>query len=93
MATKRSIAKKPRRGRVILVGQRRFVSERPGKYVSTCRRWGIFHMMAGTVDAQWELFTLTASGDPDDYIEGSFSPYDFNHFAERGELKQLEGEE
>ena len=86
--------KRVRRGRWVIVDGVKFMSIRPGYYLSDCGRWAIVHMLAGLVNHQWELWTTQGRSDnnahnPVDLVElvdTGFSMGDFLYHVARGEL-------
>ena len=65
-----------------------FTAEGPGRYHSKCGRWGVFHMLAGRVDAQWELHRMTKDKLPGaDVIDYAITLGEIRFHAERGDFK------
>jgi hypothetical protein len=54
--------------RSIKVAGMLFTAEGPGRYLSKCGRYGIFHMLAGRLDQQWELHEVGKDGSINDLI-------------------------
>lgn len=68
--------------RTIKIDGIRFISERAGYYRSECGRWVLVHMLADTVNAQWELYTTDGKNDFGDLIDQGFAVVDIvNHVA------------
>ena len=65
-----------------------FTADGPGRYYSKCGRWGIFHMMAGTKESQWELHPVTKDGLPEAaLIDYAITMGEIKLHAERGYFK------
>jgi len=51
-----------------MVGGLCFVAGGDGHWYSTCGRFGIFHMLRGTMQATWELTTLRFDREMGEYL-------------------------
>jgi hypothetical protein len=78
------IMKRARRERSVTVSGVLFLATGDGHYRSKCGRWAIYHVMRGTRDEQWELYTCAPSNDMDDLIDSGIRLADILAHAERG---------
>ena len=56
-------------------GPHKFTCNHPGEWISSCGKYGVYHMMAGTSQAQWEVYK--ADEGQEDPLDGDMIAYHF----------------
>ncbi len=50
-----------------IFGKHQFRCVRPGRWLSDCGRFGIYHMLQGLAEAMWEVFEVCDDPEHEDY--------------------------
>jgi hypothetical protein len=78
--------KRPGR-KVCLVGGVKFLSTGDGHYKSEGGKYGIYHMLQGTVQAQWELYRSAGDNPFEEMIDYGLRLGDLTAHAKRGDFR------